>query len=665
MSLVTSGGDMSSPMATLKAALASAVAESQGFSRPPTEELARHVKVPDPEHGDLALPCFPIAKAQESKEPPTTIATRIAEQLSADPRFTEVHAVGPYVNVRVAPALLAEIVLKAARSDTYGNGSEGEGQTMVIDFSSPNIAKPLAFHHIRSTVIGQSLARIHRARGWTVRGINYLGDWGKQFGLLATGFARHGDPSRRADAKHLVEVYVKANQEADVGRRKAAIAAPQETRTWAEQLKAAREAAPDTDPKAEKKRLKNLKSLERKLKERLKLDGDPLESLDVALKTIDAAAHDATASLAEAERLDSEARGFLKKMETGDPEALAEWKTFREISIQEFQRVYARMGIEFDSIEGESFYGDVLEQTIDRVREKPGTRIDQGAEVVDTPIKKGQPPVILRTGDGTTLYVTRDIAAAIDRQKRFSFDRALYVVAADQSLHFEQLFATLQAMGFDWAHKMHHVPFGRVHGMSTRRGKIVFLDEVLNEAVQRARSVCEQSEKIETAHLDEAVEAIGVGSIIFGDLKNLRTSDYTFKYEEVLDFRGHTAPYVQFSHARACSILRKGGGVSESFDPSLLLLEEERAVLKTLASYPDAVAQACESFEPSIVTRALIDVAQVTASWLSAGNKDRDKRVLHASQPELRSARLALVDAVRRTLAHGLSLIGVRAPKAM
>lgn len=659
---------MSSPMATLKAALASAVVESQGLSHPSAEELAHHVKVPDPSHGDLALPCFLLTKALNPPAPPPVIAERIAQKLAADERFVDVHAAGPYVNIRISASLLANTVLSDARTPGYGGGQEGAGKTVVIDFSSPNIAKPLAFHHIRSTVIGHAIARIHRARGWTVQGINYLGDWGKQFGLLATGFERHGNPKRITDAKHLVEVYVKASREADVGSLQRSITAPTEVRALATQLTEARTNLGSL-PKEQKKRTEKLiRSLEKKLREYLATkDSDPLQNFNVQLEKLTQEAKEAKEALEQAKAYDTQARAFLKRMEDSDEEALGIWKRYRDSSIDEFKRVYHRMGVEFDAIEGESFYSKVLEQTIAQVRQQPGTKIDNGAEVVDMVVPKGQPPVLLKTSDGTTLYLTRDIAAAIDRYKRFKFERALYVVAADQSLNFSQLFSTLKAMGFTWAENMHHVPFGRVHGMSTRRGNIVFLDEVLEEAVQKAEQVCEQSDKIAKEHLKDVVEAIGVGSIIFGDLKNLRTSDYTFSYEEVLDFRGHTAPYVQFSHARACSILRKAGGVPSDIQPECLVTPEERAVLKTLAAYPDAVTLACDNFEPSIVTRALIDLAQVTASWLSAGNKDRTKRVL-LDEPELqhlRTARLALVDAIRETLAHGLYLIGVQAPTAM
>ncbi len=643
-----------SPLARFKDSFASAVLDALGLTSPTSSDLARQIKVPEPEHGDLALPCFLLAKALSDGKPPA-VASRVAEAIGGHPLFSDVKAVGPYVNVRLEAKALAEAVLGAARSPGYGDGEEGKGRSVVLDYSSPNIAKPLAFHHIRSTVIGQSIARLHEARGWRVVRINYLGDWGKQFGLLATGFARYGDPNRRGDAKHLVEVYVRANQEADVASRKAAIAAPAEARALAERLKTIRSEA--TDSKAEKE----ARSAEKKLRSML----GGLEPLDAGLAALDAKAAEAQASLPEAESRDAEARAFFRRMEEGEPEALAAWRAFREASIEEFLRVYARMGVEFDSIEGESFYGEVLEETVERVRHRPGTRIDDGAEVVELELGAGKPPVLLKTRDGTTLYVTRDIAAAIDRQERFRFDRALYVVAADQSLHFEQLFSTLAAMGFPWAGALHHVPFGRVQGMSTRRGQLVFLDEVLEEATQRARAVCERSEKIDPVHLDRTVEAIGVGAVVFGDLKNLRTSDYRFDWEDVLDLRGHTAPYVQFAHARACSILDKAGGAPSEAPSERLTLDEERRVLCALAAWPDVVLSATEAFEPSLVARALLDLAQSTAAWLSAGNKDRELRVLHDSDEGLRLARLALVDAVRRTLQHGLRLLGVAAPEAM
>ncbi len=661
---------MSSPLARFRQALASAIASRQGLCSDVAQQIERQIRRPKQGQGDLALGCFEIAKAMDIKNP-AEAAKIVAEGLADDDNWATVEAVGPYVNVSYATKLLAETVVPAARAATYGENDQGAGKTVVIDFSSPNIAKPLAYHHLRSTVIGAAIQNLHKANGWTVAGINYLGDWGKQFGLLATGFQRYGDPSKRANAKHLIEVYVKANKDAEVGKTKAAIAAPETARGFIRDLQTAHAkltAESEADLKTQKKVAKQVKGLQKKLRTLRSLkdsNADPLEGCDTWLDELEATAKAAQERLPKVLERDQEAREFFKKMENKDEAAVAEWQEFRTTSIAEFERVYERMGIEFASLEGESLYQDILDETVEAVRKKPGTSIDQGAEIVDMPTDKGDPPALIKTRDGTTLYITRDIAAARDRYERFSFERSLYVVAADQSLHFKQLFRTLEHMGHEWSGTCEHVPFGRVHGMSTRQGKVVFLDEVLDEACAKARSICSESNKIAPENLEEAVEAIGVGAIMFGDLRNLRTSDYNFDWAQVLDFSGHTAPYVQFSHARTCSILRKGGGVPETADYGLLTLAEERTLIVALGSYPEAVAEACEAYEPSIVTRALLDIAQCTASYLTAGNRERSQRVLVEDNDAVRAARLHLVDAVRHCLKHGLALLNCRAPESM
>lgn len=655
-----------SPLDPFRQELARAVQEALGLPQADLAGIEAQIRVPERAHGDLSLACFELARSQKTN--PKALAEQLAERLPAGDSWERVAAAGPYLNVFVVPARLAASVISAARRPDYGDSQDGAGRTVVIDFSSPNIAKPLAFHHIRSTVIGAAIGRLHRSQGWRVVGINYLGDWGKQFGLLATGFQRYGDPAKRGDAKHLIEVYVKANQDADVEGLRAKLNAPKELRALVTELETTRASEQSaTDDKEKKKLEKKTKQLERRLRalRGLPEDRDPLSGLVDFIQQLGEAAEAAHAALPAAEARDQEARLFFKKLEDKDPAALAEWREFRETSIAEFQRVYQRMGIEFSSIEGESFYTDVLAQTVARVSERPGTERDGGALIAKVEPKPGEPPILLETKDGTTLYITRDVAAAIDRHERFGFDRALYVVAQDQALHFSQLFRLLEAMGFDFAQHMKHVAFGRVHGMSTRRGSVVFLDEVLDESVSKAREICLASDRIDRAHLEETVEAIGVGAVVFGDLKNLRASDYTFKWEEVLNFEGFTGPYVQFSHARACSILEKGGGAPATADLSRLTLAEERELVLALAAFPEAVKDACESFEPSYVTRALLELAQKTASYFTAGNRDREKRILVEADDALRAARLQLVDAVRATLAKGLGLLGVAAPRSM
>ena len=658
---------MSSPLSAFREALVEAVLGTFELDVKLKGDLLQQIRIPESGRGDLSLPCFHLAK--QLKMSPPALATQVRDAIHRDPLWETVEAVGPYVNVHFSRRLLAEKVVPASRSETFGSSDAGHGKTVVIDFSSPNIAKPLAFHHIRSTVIGAALGRLHQAQGWKVVGINYLGDWGKQFGVLAAGFQRHGDPKQKGNAKHLVEVYIKSSQDVDVTGTTAVVERPKQAKQLLEKLRQAEQEVADCeDEKTQKKLEKTVKGLRKRVA--AILDAPPEDTrwqndATPYLAALEDRAESARENLPQVIARDQEARLFLKKMEDGEQEALAEWRGFRDASIEEFQRVYERMGVEFTHIEGESFYTGVLEETVVRARKKPGTRIDAGAEVLDIKYEKGAPPVILKTKEGTTLYVTRDIAAATDRFERFAYQRALYIVDVAQSLHFEQLFRSLEAMGYPWADRCHHVAFGRVMGMSTRRGNLVFLDEVLEEAVQKARAVCKQSGKIAPENLEEAVEAIGIGAVIFADLKGLRSNDYTFRWDDILNFNGHTAPYVQFSHARASSILKKAGSCPEDADLSRLSLPEEHELIKTLARYPDAVREACDSFEPSLVTRVLLEIAQAAAQYFTAGNKERGKRILVEDDAALRAARLHLVDGVRQTLKSGLALLGIKAPPAM
>jgi arginyl-tRNA synthetase len=355
-------------------------------------------------------------------------------------------------------------------------------------------------------------------------------------------------------------------------------------------------------------------------------------------------------------------------MEAKDPAATALWQELRETSLRDFRRIYERLGIQFDSYEGESRYQDEMDAVIDEITRTVGTRQSEGALIVDLPYAEGEPPVLLRKNDGSTLYATRDFAAAIDRYERFHFSRSLYVVATDQALHFRQLFRVLEKMGRTWARDCLHVNFGRVHGMSTRKGNVVLLSEVLDEARSRALDKVrenQQAGRIQTSDPERLAEQVGLGAVVFADLKNRRVSDYTFDCDDVLNFEGHTGPYLQYAHARACNILRKGGGAPRSYDAALLTLPEEQALVRLLARLPVTVAEAAEENEPSFVARLLLDVAAAFSRWYTLGNQEREKRVLVDDQPALRAARTALTDATRGTLSAGLDLLGISTPDTM
>jgi arginyl-tRNA synthetase len=549
----------------------------------PLDQVRPLLKLADAAHGDLSFPTFVLAKTL--RKPPPTIAAELAAKLQVP--GMSVAVVGPYVNARFHSGPFVAAVLDEVRGagERYASGTEGAGKTAVIDYSSPNIAKPIGFHHIRTTVLGHALANLHRHLGWRVEGINYLGDWGKQFGLVAAGFEVFGDLARRQDMAHLVDVYVKANARAE------------------------------TDPV-----------------------------------------------------FDEKARSFFRRMEQGDKDALRLWNEFREASLLGFRPLYARLGIHFEHIEGESRYEGRMDQVIEEIARTVGVRESDGALVVDLPYGENEPPILLKKTDGSTLYATRDLAAAEDRWERFHFERSLYVVARDQALHFAQVFRVLKAMGKPWADRCLHIAFGRIAGMSTRKGEVVLLSDVLDEARDRALEKVRENQAAGRIHTDDVetlAEQVGLGAVLFGDLKNRRNSDYTFDWDEVLSFEGHTGPYLQYAHARACSVLARGGGVPETFDSSVLSLPEEEALVRTVALFPRAIRSALEAYEPSFVASHLLEVAAAFSRWYTLGNQDRTKRVLTEDDPRARGARLALTDAVRITLQVGLSLLGIPTPETM
>ena len=566
-------------MKWLREHAATRLSEKTGLA---AESLSGSFKLPDnPERGDLALPCFLIAR--DMKRKPNEIAAELAELFTGDALFEKVEAAGPFVNFTYATRTLAERVLAeiAERGDAYGFGVEGQGQTVVLDFSSPNIAKPIAFHHIRSTVIGNALAKLHEARGYKTVRINYLGDWGTQFGKLIVAYRRWGDDDalNRDQIRHLLAIYVRFHQEAE------------------------------------------------------KEPG-----------------------------LEDEAREWFARMERGDDEALKLWRLFYDISLKEFDRIYKRLGVRFDLFEGESRYRDRLDAVIEQVSQRAGTLESQGALVVE--LGEDMPPCLLRKADGATLYATRDIAAAMDRYERFAFDRSLYVVAVQQSMHFRQFFTVLDKMGCEWASRCRHVPFGMLQladrTMSTRKGEVIFLDDVLDKSVALSLAAIEEKNPA-LPNKEEVARQVGVGAIIFGDLVNRRTNDVTFEWERILNFNGETGVYVQYTHARCRAILRKAPARQNAApDYARFTRAEERVVMKLLGQFPERIERACEDFEPSLVAQHLVDLCQAFNKVYNI----EGYRFLDADQAT-REARLALAEAVAVVLKSGLGLLGVEAPEEM
>ncbi len=561
-----------------------------GLERARVEELLVEAEAA---RGEYALPCFKLAK--ERRMAPPRIAEAIAAAAKPTGRVAAVLAEGPYVNVRVDRPRFAEETLAEVqeRGEAFGHGASGRGHTVVIDFSSPNVAKPLAFHHLRTNVIGNSLGRLYRAGGWTVVGINHLGDWGTGFGKLLLAWERYGDDARLGDleADELNALYVKINGEI------------------------AEERAEGGDALAE------------------------------------------------------QARAWFKRLEDGDEVARHRWKRFVETSEREFQAVYRLLGITFERTWGESYYEDKMDAVIERLRVKGLLEESEGAQVVHLD-EEGMPPCLIRKADGATLYATRDLAAAVHRHDVFGFDRAIYVTDRGQALHFRQIVRVLEKAGYEWASSIRHVPFGviRMGGKrtKTREGSVVLLRDVFDEAVEKVRGLIrEKNPDLEDA--DRVAGEVGIGAVVFSDLKNRRENDIDFDLDQVVAFEGKTGPYVMYSHARACSILSKAGEAvrpASKIDPSLLGHDAEHQLVRLLAAFPDRVDLARERDEPSEVASHLLDLCEAFHAYHTLGGRDRALRVL-ADDADLRAARLALTDAVRQALRSGLDLLGMAAPERM
>ncbi len=547
----------------------------------PEDEIKRLIEIPpDFKMGDYAFPCYTLSKIL--KKSPNIIATELSNTLHAVRPIAEIKAIGPYVNFFVDKVTLSELALKtiSEERDGYGNKTLGKGKTVVIDFSSPNIAKHLAVHHLRSALIGNAICNIYKTLGYTCVGINHLGDWGTQFGQLIVAYKKWGNENTHKSytVTDLNNLYVRFHQEAE------------------------------------------------------KNPG-----------------------------LEDEAREWFKKLEAGDAEAKELWQHFKDISLKEFQKIYDMLGIHFNAFIGESFYNTMVEATVTRIKEKGLTKVSEQALIVDLE-PYNMPPCLLRKKDDTTLYATRDIAAAEYRKKTYDFDRMIYVVGSEQKLHFNQFFKVLELMGYNWTNRCVHVDFGLMKfkdgKMSTRKGKVVLLEDLLIEAVERIRKIIE--EKNPSLENKEIVARdVGIGAVIFADLCTKRNKDVVFDWDEVLNFEGETGPYIQYTHARLCSILRKYGKPVTTDIKFELLKEDEVIILtKNLGQFSSIIIKSAEFYEPSLICNYLIDVCGSLNRFYNA------HRVL-SDDEELTKARILLVDATRQVIRNGLIILGISTPDQM
>jgi arginyl-tRNA synthetase len=549
------------------------------------EEIEPMIEVPaDAQLGDYAFPCFKLAKTMH-KAPPV-IAKEIAEAIASEPLLAGAQSVNAYVNMFIDGKTFAELTLSdvAAQGDDFGRSQAGDGRPVIVEFSSPNIAKPFHIGHIRTTVIGNAIYKIYDFLGYKTIRINHLGDYGTQFGKMIVAYRHWGNKEdvTASPISTLLSYYVKFHEE---------------------------------------------------------VEKDPT--------------------------LDAEAREVFSRLEHGAEEETQLWLWFREESLKEFKRVYEMLDIEFDSYAGESFYSDKMPAVLDDMRGKGILKESQGAEIVDLE-PYGMPPALITKSDGSSLYITRDIAAAIYRKKTYDFYRNIYVVGAQQNLHFQQWFKILDLMGYDWYSQCAHINFGTVSlaegTLSTRKGRVVFLEDVLNKAVEQTRQVIKEK-NVNTDNIEETAKMVGIGAVIFQELSNGRIKDYTFSWEKVLNFDGETGPYVQYTHARAASVLRNGGvdGVKPSaaeVDFSYLARGSAYELLKLIYRFPEVVAEAGEKYEPSVVTRHIVNVAQAFNKFY------HDEHILVEDEAE-KKAKLLLTYAAKQTIKNGLGLLGIKAPEKM
>lgn len=545
------------------------------------EEIVGLIEIPpNSEMGDYAFPCFRLAKV--FRKAPNMIAADLAESIEAKDAISKVEPSGGYVNFFVNKSQLAKNVINdvLTQGKKYGHSELGKDKTVVIDFSSPNIAKPFHIGHIRTTVIGNALYKIYDSQGYNTVRVNHLGDYGTQFGKLIVAFKKWGNKEavESNPIPELLKLYIQFHDEAE-----------------------------------------------------------------------------------KHPEMEDEARAWFTKLENDDKEAKDLWQWFRDESLKEFSRVYDLLDIEFDSYAGESFYSDKMDRVIDIIKDKGLLEESEGTNIVNLE-EYNMTPALITKKDGSTLYMTRDLAAALYRKENYDFEKCIYVVGSQQSLHFQQLFKVLELIGFEWAKDMVHVPFGMVAleegTMSTRKGRVVFLESVLRQAIEKTKETM-LAKNPNAENVDEIAKQVGVGAVVFQELSNSRIKDYTFSWERTLSFEGETGPYVQYTHARCCSVLRKANmDVTADVDYSVLSDADSSEVLKLIASFNDSILAAMRKNEPHIVTRFVLDLAQ-------AFNKFYHDNPILVDDIEVKKARVALVAATKQTIENALSILGMGAPERM
>lgn len=540
---------------------------------------------PQPELGDFALPCFTLAK--KLRNAPQKIAAELIAKLPELDLFRAIEQKGPYINFYLDPEVYVPRVLKELKDEgeDYGKQELGNNESVIVEYSSANIAKPFHVGHGYSTVLGQVIANLYEALGYDVHRFNHLGDYGTQFGKLISAWKRWGNQEALDEnpIKELTRVYVKFHAE---------------------------------------------------------MENNP--------------------------ELEDEGRLYFKRLEDGEPEEVALWEKFREVSLEAFNKIYDRMNIHFDNYNGEAFYSQFTEDVVEDLRSQGLLEESEGAQVVRLD-EEGLNPCIILKSDGTSIYATRDLAAIDWRKKHYDFKKNIYIVGNEQTNHFNQLFAVLKKEGKEAADQCVHVSFGRIKfadgDFSTRKGNIITLESLLDKAVEKTKEIIEENaETVDIEDVDQTAETIGVDAVIFTYIKNGRERDIFFSWEDTLSFEGESAPYLLYSYARARSILRKSGRDWHEIPTErleLLTSPEDLDLAKLIDQYPAKIRQAAEAFEPAILVRHILNLAR------SFNHYYHQKSILKAETEELVEARLLLTGLTSELLKNMLELIGLKTVERM
>lgn len=534
---------------------------------------------PKADMGDYAFPCFQLAKSLH-KAPPL-IAADIAEKINKTDIIDKLEVKGAYLNFFLKKEMLVKTMVENASIPNFGASTLGNGKTICIDYSSPNVAKNFHVGHLRTTIIGNSLYKIYSKLGYKVERINHLGDWGTQFGKLIVAYKAWGNKEavEKDGVAELMRLYVKFHEEAE-----------------------------------------------------------------------------------KDDSLNDQARNWFTQMEKGNEEALSIWQWFVDISLKEYKGTYALLGMEFDHYLGESFYRDKTADVVKRLQNANLLQESQGAQIVDLE-EYNMAPCLIMKKDGSSIYATRDLAAIFYRKATWNFDKCLYVTGQEQKLHFAQVFKVVELLGNDWAKdSLVHIPYGLVSlegaKLSTRSGNIIYAEDILLEAIDKVKQII-LTKNPDLEDKDETAKMVGVGAIIFHDLYNQRIKDVSFKWDKVLNFDGETGPYVQYTYCRCASILRTVSyNENAAIDYSRLLDEEAIALLKEINRFPQVVLDAAEKYEPSVVARFAMDVAQAFSRFYNACR-------VNVEDDDTRNARVKLVSLTKTTLRDALDLLGIRCPEQM